>query len=432
MDMQQKELLAILQKEVVPALGCTGPTAVSYVAAEAATAVGGTPLKVEVKVDRHIGTKNSDVGIPGTSAVGLKMAAALGALVGDAAVGLNVLHNVTPQDEKKALAFSKSGAVTVEPDLETEILGLFMDCTVTTDKGIGRAVVVKTHTNLVYREANGKVQVDIPYDRVASMNETHDAMAHLKVEDFYRFATTAPLEDIQFLGDAIPMNKALAEATLSGKAKGAGFGVSMMKRCSQGDIIHKAEALTAAGAEARMIGYALPAMSCATSGNVGITASLPLISLAEDLGSSDEALMRALTLSFLMTICVKNRIGRVSSMCACVTAASQGIAAGAALLLGGDLACVDRAINNTLVNIFGVVCDGARVACALKLSSAAGIALECAMLAKDGVVTPANEGVVGKNADDSLNFMGDFAQHGLAGSDLALCKALYKKQQELD
>ena len=130
-----------------------------------------------------------------------------------------------------------------------------------------------------------------------------------------------------------------------------------------------------------------------------------------------------------MTICVKNRIGRVSSMCACVTAASQGIAAGAALLLGGDLACVDSAINNTLVNIFGVVCDGARVACALKLSSAAGIALECAMMAKDGAVTPANEGVVGKNADDSLNFMGDFAQHGLAGSDLALCRALYQKQQ---
>lgn len=430
MDMQQEELLEILRKEVVPALGCTGPTAVSYVAAEAATAVGGTPIKVEVKVDRHIGTKNSDVGIPGTSAVGLKMAAALGAFVGDAAAGLNVLHNVTPDDEKKALAFSKSGAVIVEPDLETEILGLFMDCTVTTDKGVGRAVVVKTHTNLVYREANGKVQVDIPYDRVASMSETHDTMAHLKVEDFYKFATTVPLEDIRFLYETIPMNEALAEASLSGKAKGAGFGISMMKHCAQGDIIRKAKALTAAGSETRMIGYSLPAMSCATSGNVGITASLPLISLAEDLGSSDEALLRALALSFLMTICVKNRIGRVSSMCACVTAASQGIAAGAALLLGGDLACVDRAINNTIVNIFGVVCDGARVACALKLSSAAGIALECAMMAKDGIVTPSNEGVVGKDADDSLNFMGDFAQHGLAGSDLALCKALYKKQQE--
>lgn len=429
MGMHQKELLAILQKEVVPALGCTGPTAVSYVAAEAATAVGGTPIKVEVKVDRHIGTKNSDVGIPGTSVVGLPMAAALGALAGDAAAGLNVLHNVTPADEKTALAFSKSGAVIVEPDLETEILGLFMDCTVTTDKGVGRAVVVKTHTNLVYREANGQVQVDIPYDRIASMNETHDAMAHYKVADFYDFATQIPLENIQFLSQAVDMNKALAAASLSGKAKGAGFGLSMMKRCEKGDVIRKAKALTAAGAETRMVGYSLPAMSCATSGNVGITASLPLISLAEDLGASEEALLRALALSFLMTICVKNRIGRVSSMCACVTAASQGIAAGAALLLGGDLACVDSAINNTLVNIFGVVCDGARVACALKLSSAAGIALECAMMAKDGAVTPANEGVVGKNADDSLNFMGDFAQHGLAGSDLALCRALYQKQQ---
>ena len=429
MGMHKKELLAILQKEVVPALGCTGPTAVSYVAAEAATAVGGTPIKVEVKVDRHIGTKNSDVGIPGTSVVGLPMAAALGALAGDAAAGLNVLHNVTPADEKTALAFSKSGAVIVEPDLETEILGLFMDCTVTTDKGVGRAVVVKTHTNLVYREANGQVQVDIPYDRIASMNETHDAMAHYKLADFYDFATQIPLENIQFLSQAVDMNKALAAASLSGKAKGAGFGLSMMKRCEKGDVIRKAKALTAAGAETRMVGYSLPAMSCATSGNVGITASLPLISLAEDLGASEEALLRALALSFLMTICVKNRIGRVSSMCACVTAASQGIAAGAALLLGGDLACVDSAINNTLVNIFGVVCDGARVACALKLSSAAGIALECAMMAKDGAVTPANEGVVGKNADDSLNFMGDFAQHGLAGSDLALCRALYQKQQ---
>ena len=186
----------ILQKEVAPALGCTGPTAVSYVAAEAASAVGGKPLKVAVKVDRHIGTKNSDVGIPGTAAVGLKMAAALGALVGDAAAGLEVLHKVTPESEKEALSFSQSGNVTVDVDLETDILGLFMDCTVTTDKGVGRAVVVKTHTNLVYREANGQVQVDIPYDRRASMNETHDEMASYRMADFYQYAVEMPLEDL--------------------------------------------------------------------------------------------------------------------------------------------------------------------------------------------------------------------------------------------
>lgn len=427
MNAKLSELHAILKKEVTPALGCTGPTAVSYAAAEAAAAVGGKPIKVEIKVDRHIGTKNSDVGIPGTTVVGLEMAAALGALAGDAAAGLEVLHNVTPESEKEALAFARSGSVIVDVDLETDILGLFMDCTVTTDQGVGRAVVVKTHTGLVYREANGKVQVDIPYDRRASMDEGRDPMAHYKLSDFYAYATEMPLEELLFLREAVSMNREIAQTVFDGRAKGAGFAASMMAR-AENSMIRKAKALTAAGSEARMEGFSLPVMSCATSGNVGLTASLPLISMAEDLAAGEEALLRALAMSFLTTICVKNRIGRVSSMCACVTAASQGIAAGASMLLGGDLACIGRAINNTVVNIFGVVCDGARLACALKLASAAGIAIECALMAKDGVMTPADQGIVAADADASLDFMGDFAQHGMAGSDLALCKALYKKQ----
>lgn len=427
MNAKLSELHAILKKEVTPALGCTGPTAVSYAAAEAATAVGGKPIKVEIKVDRHIGTKNSDVGIPGTTVVGLEMAAALGALAGDAAAGLEVLHNVTPESEKEALAFVRSGSVIVDVDLETDILGLFMDCTVTTDQGVGRAVVVKTHTGLVYREANGEVQVDIPYDRRASMDEGRDPMAHYKLADFYAYATEMPLEELLFLREAVSMNREIAQTVFDGRAKGAGFAASMMAR-AENSMIRKAKALTAAGSEARMEGFSLPVMSCATSGNVGLTASLPLISMAEDLDAGEEALLRALAMSFLTTICVKNRIGRVSSMCACVTAASQGIAAGASMLLGGDLACIGRAINNTVVNIFGVVCDGARLACALKLASAAGIAIECALMAKDGVMTPADQGIVAADADASLDFMGDFAQHGMAGSDLALCKALYKKQ----
>lgn len=427
MNAKLSELHAILKKEVTPALGCTGPTAVSYAAAEAAAAVGGKPIKVEIKVDRHIGTKNSDVGIPGTTVVGLEMAAALGALAGDAAAGLEVLHNVTPESEKEALAFVRSGSVIVDVDLETDILGLFMDCTVTTDQGVGRAVVVKTHTGLVYREANGEVQVDIPYDRRASMDEGRDPMAHYKLADFYAYATEMPLEELLFLREAVSMNREIAQTVFDGRAKGAGFAASMMAR-AENSMIRKAKALTAAGSEARMEGFSLPVMSCATSGNVGLTASLPLISMAEDLDAGEEALLRALAMSFLTTICVKNRIGRVSSMCACVTAASQGIAAGASMLLGGDLACIGRAINNTVVNIFGVVCDGARLACALKLASAAGIAIECALMAKDGVMTPADQGIVAADADASLDFMGDFAQHGMAGSDLALCKALYKKQ----
>ena len=203
MNKKFEKIDKILRKEVKPALGCTGPTAVSYVAAEAAAAVGGQVKKIEMTVDRHIGSKNSDVGIPGTKVVGLKMAAALGAIAGDAEAGLEVLHNVKPKDEKEALAFSKSGNVIINVDLETDILGLFMDCTVTTDKGIGRAVVVKTHTNLVYREANGVVQINIPYDRRASMNETHDAITEFCLKDLYEYATKVPYENLEWISEAI-------------------------------------------------------------------------------------------------------------------------------------------------------------------------------------------------------------------------------------
>ena len=423
MNEKWRELHEILKKEVVPALGCTGPTAVSYVAAEAATAVGGTPIKVEVKVDRHIGTKNSDVGIPGTTVVGLKMAAALGALVGDAAAGLEVLHNVTPEDEKRALEFAKSGNVTIDVDLETDILGLFMDCTVTTDKGVGRAVVVKTHTGLVYREANGVVQVDKPYDRRASMNETHDAMAHYGVKDFYEFATGIPLEEIAFLKEAVTMNKTIAQTIFDGTAKGAGFAVSMMKRADN-NMIRKAKALTSAGSEARMEGFSLPVMSCATSGNVGLTASLPLISMAEDLNASEEQLLRALAMSFLMTICVKNRIGRVSSMCACVTAASQGVAAGASMLLGGDLACIDRAINNTVVNIFGVVCDGAKASCAGKIALAVDNGILGYEMYQEGQQFVGGDGIVKKGVENMIASVGRLGRDGMAETDKEILRIM--------
>ena len=428
MQKQYSDFLEILKKEVTPALGCT-VTSIAYAAAEAASAVGGTPKKVHIIMDRHQGTKGCDVGIPNTSLTGVEILAAIGAIAGDAEAKLNVLHNVTPEDEAAARQFVLDGNVQIDIDFETRILGLFMDCTVETDKGIGRSVIVKTHTNLVRKEANGKVLVDIPYDRIGSMDETHDPMASYTIGEFYSFATEVPVEELYFLREAVTMNNELADSIFTGEAVGAGFALSMMKRCN-GDMIKKAKARTAAGSEARMSGFSKPAMSCATSGNVGITASLPLISLAEDLGASEEQLLRALAMSFLTTICVKNRIGRVSSMCACVVAASQGIAAGACMLMGGDLEAINRAANTTAINVFGVVCDGARLACAMKLASAAGTAIESAQIAMDGCQTPPGQGVCGIDADDTINFMGSFAQNGMKDSDLELCKALYAKREK--
>ena len=301
MNENQKQLLKILQEEVQPALGCTGPTVFSYVAAEARDAVGGTPKKIIIRGDKDKCAKENDVGIPGTNALGVKMGAALGAFAGDPAAKLEVLHSVTPELERAAYEFTASGNVILEPDWDTPLIGIYVDITVETDRGVGRAIVIKNHVNLVYKSANGKAIISRPFDRTASIaEESNDFIAGCKIRDMYDFAVNTPIEYLLFLRDAVTMNKKLAEAALNGEL-GKTFASSMLKRDGSG-MINRAKALTAAAAEARMVGYNLPAMACATSGNVGITASLPISSLAETMGKSEEEALRALAFSFLLTI----------------------------------------------------------------------------------------------------------------------------------
>ena len=427
MDRQHELLLAVLKDEVQPALGCTGPTVFSYVAAEARDAVGGIPRRIIIKADKDKCAKENDVGIPGTQVLGVKMAAALGAFAGDPKAKLEVLHSVTPEMEKAAYDFTNSGNVILEPDWETPLIGIYVDITVETDMGVGRAIVVRMHTNLVYKSANGKVIHEKPFNRIESIKEEkNDYIAGCKIRDMYDFALNVPLDELNFLYESVRMNKKLAGVVLNGEL-GSAFALSMLSRGKK-DFIYQAKALTAAAAEARMVGYNLPAMSCATSGNVGITASLPIISIAETLEKKEEDMLRALAFSFLLTILGKNRIGRQSAMCACMVTASLGVAGAATMLLGGNLKQIEMSINNTIVNVFGVVCDGARRACALKLSSAVGIALEGVLLALDGITVDSGEGVCRNSADESINFIGRHAKEGMLESDMILCKLLLGEQ----
>jgi L-cysteine desulfidase len=425
--MQHELLLSVLKDEVQPALGCTGPIVFSYVAAEARDAVGGIPRRIIIKADKDKCAKENDVGIPGTQYLGVKMAAALGAFAGDPKAKLEVLHSVTPNMEQAAYEFCISGNVVLEPDWETPLIGIYVDITVETDKGVGRAIVVKTHTNLVHKSANGKVIFEKPFNRLESIKEEkNDFISNCKISDMYDFALNIPVEELTFLYESVSMNIKLAEVVLNGEL-GPTYALSMLSRGRE-DMIQRAKALTAAAAEARMVGYNLPAMSCATSGNVGITASLPIISVAETLGKKEEDILRALAFSFLLTILGKNRIGRQSAMCACMVTASLGVAGAVTMLLGGNLKQIEMSINNTIVNVFGVVCDGARRACALKLSSAVGIALEGALLAMDGITTNSGEGVCRNSADESIDFMGRHAKEGMLESDMILCKLLLGEQ----
>lgn len=424
-----KELVEILKKEVVPALGCSGPTAISYVVSVARAAVGGIPKSVKLKIDRGLCSKNDDVGIPGTDQLGVDMAAALGAICGDSTAGLNVLRNVTPADELKARSFAKT-SVSIEPDWDFPAIRVYADATVETDKGVGRAVISRTHTNVILIEANGVTVFKAAVTGTEKApDEGKDPIRKYSIKDFYDFASNIPLESIAFLQEAFDLNTKLAEYDLNDETS-IGLG-RFFKKISGNPAVIKAKTLTAAAATARMSGKELPAMSCATSGNVGITASLPLVAVAEVYKKDKEILLRSLALSYLLTIYIKSHIGRASAMCACVVGASSGIAAGTTFLLGGTLAQVEMAIQNTVPNFFGVLCDGARVACALKLSTAVGAAIECAYFALDNVVLPANQGVLGKTADESLAFLGRMGKEGMLETDKALCKSMYGKNHAL-
>lgn len=428
MDKEQfQQMNRLLKSESMPAFGCTGPIAVAYAAAEARSAIGGVPRKITVFMDKDMCTKNSDVGIPGTAFKGQKMAASLGAFAGDASKKLEVLNSVAPEDEAKARAFVAQGNVTIDVDWETEILGVYIDVTVETDLGVGRAIVAKRHDQLVFQSANGQVLIDIGFDRCAGLDESQDDITQYSLMDLYTFVTQCDVVNLYWLRDALRLNQALADIALAGKA-GVGIGKTL-RDLSGGDLTRRAKAAAAAGIEGRMSGTDLPAMSCAGSGNAGITGALAIRSLAQDLERDEEAYLRALALCYFTTCLGKNRIGRHSAMCACAVVASCGVAAGAALLMGGDYEQVSMAINNTVLNVFGIVCDGARNGCAMKVSSAAGIAIEGALLAMRGVGTPANEGVTCSDGEKTINFMGSFAKEGMRYMDMYLCKALYAKQE---
>lgn len=420
-------LSAILRKEVAPALGCTAPTAVSYTVSAAREAVGGQPKSVTVWVDKDTYKNSVSVGIPGISKQGLVIAAALGAINGDAKAGLEVLKNIKPGDESRAENFAReSTEVNIKWDYEP--VGLFIEAFVETDRGTGHAVVLKTHTNLILQEANGEVLYQAPaQDQEKPIDYSSDPIRAHTVKDFFDFSREVDIKAIEFLNEAVEMNRKLALAGLD-KNVGAGFGAAFDS--FEGDLVYlKAKALTAAASDARMAGKDLAAMSCASSGNVGITASLPLVVMSEALKKTNDELLRAICLSFLVTIYLKSHIGRLSAMCARAIAAGLGVTAGSVYLLGGGYRRIEMAIHNVVGSIGGVICDGAKLGCALKLSTAVGVAIESAYLAMKQVAIPDRDGIVFETADETIAAVGKIAVKGMLDTDKVICQLIIDREQ---
>ena len=442
--MEYRAILDLIHREVKPALGCTEPIAVALAVAKAVEIImencpcgEGWRLRADYRIDVAVSgniLKNGmGVGIPGTGMVGLPVAAALGAVCGRSAQGLEVLSGLTPSavERAKALVADKKVTISVAP---TDRL-LYVKATVTVDGGAHASAEVDPHAYAIIEDDHDKIVETSFADKILMSSESGAAAAEhvspaydLTVKDICEFASSASYKDIEFILDDRKLNLALAIEGLHGD-----FGLNVgrtirenQKEVFGDDFMSYAMGLTAAASDARMAGSTLPALSNSGSGNQGITVSMPVIAYSLKYGVEDERLARALILSNLVAIHIKHYLGKLSALCGCVVA-STGSACGIVYLQGGGYGEICAAIKNMAGNITGMVCDGAKVGCAMKVASGVSCAVQSAVLALRGTCIPSTDGIIEDDVEKTIRNIGAIGSAGMKVTDkmildIMLCK----------
>jgi len=419
----------LLRREVVPALGCTDPVAIALAAAKSREALGREPERIEVLLSRNMLKNAMAVGIPGTGASGIDLAAALGAFGGDPDAGLRVLAGIRAGTVEAARAFTAAGKVRVSLAATDQVL--FIEVATSAGVDSARAVITGDYANVTLVEHNGIVLSASGHNGPDGDDTLVPASGVLSVKAIWDFALGAPLADIAFLLDAAAMNTALSQEGLSvdyGLKVGRTLMASVGKGFLSGDAASLAAIETAAAIDARMTGSTLPAMTNSGSGNQGITATMPLVVFARELGASEDRLVRALVISHLVSIHIRQHWDRLSAMCGTIAAAT-GAACGIIYMMGGDYAGISRGIANMAGDLSGMVCDGAKPGCALKASSAVGAAVRAAMLAVSGIGAGGNEGIVDDDVEKVIDNLGRLSSQGMRQADAMILDMMLAKQR---
>ena len=431
MTARESEIIELLQKEVKPALGCTEPIAVALAVAKAMEIIeeknsaddpqwrfrAGYNLKVEVS--GNILKNGMGVGIPGTGMVGLHIAAALGAVCGKSAYGLEVLHDLDERSIARAKELVESKSVIVGVADTGHKLYVKASVEVTGDH-CASAVIEDDHDRIIETCYDGTVLSCGRSTEAVVMTEQKNTLDYnLTVKEIFEFAKTVSYDDIQFILESKTLNLALAEEGMKGSyglKVGYFISHSANREVFGGDFLSYAMSMTAAASDARMAGCTLAAMSNSGSGNQGITVTMPVIAYSLKYGTSDEALARALVLSHLIAIHIKGYLGKLSALCGCVIA-STGAACGLVYLRGGDYEQVCSAIKNMVGNITGMVCDGAKVGCAMKVASGVSCALQSAVLAREGICISEHDGIIEKDIEKTIQNLGRIGSVGMQNTD---------------
>ncbi|MGF1790998.1 L-serine ammonia-lyase, iron-sulfur-dependent, subunit alpha [Photobacterium profundum] len=417
----------VVKREVVPALGCTEPVSVALAAAIAVEKLNGTVEKITALVSPNLMKNGMGVGVPGTGMVGLPIAAAVGAIAGEAKAQLEVLKNITPEDVAHAKTLIDAGNVHVGVADVNNIL--YAKVTVTSGDEFIAVTIADSHTHVMAIEENGITTYIAEPANTATTTKKVNPFEGALLEDIYDFALNAPLEDIRFIEHASELNDALSEEGLTGKYGlqiGATFQRNVDRGLLSGGLLTDVLRRTAAASDARMDGAMKPAMSNSGSGNQGIAATMPVVVVADFLKVDKEKTIRALMLSHLTAIYIKSHQNKLSALCGATTA-SMGAVAGMTWLLGGDLNKINNAICSMIGDIAGIICDGAKTSCAMKVSSSAGSAVKSALMALDGIHVTGNEGIVADNADASIRNLSALANGSMTQTDVQILDIMVNK-----
>lgn len=411
-----QHLIDVIHKEVQPALGCTEPIAIALAAAHAGRLLGEAPTHIDVAVSDNLYKNAMGVFVPGTGRIGLPIAAAVGAIGGDADAGLEVLAGATPEHVAQAVKLIDAGEINVTRAVTNEFI--YVHLMARSANHDAEVMIIGSHTGVTLLKKDGVVILE----KKLGIQNTEEGS---KIEGFdvdlrtvYDFAMQADFADIEFILEARTLNVALAQEGLDHEY-GLQLGRTIAKQIEEGflspDLLNTISAFTSAASDARMGGASLPAMSNYGSGNQGITATLPVVKMAEFLKSSDEALARALILSHLGAIYIKSHYPPLSAFCG-NTATSAAVAMALVYLKGGtyDQACM--AINNVISDTAGMVCDGAKSTCAMKVHTSAQAAFKATLLALSGIGV-AGQGIISANVEETIDNLGQMVTNGMRQTD---------------
>ncbi|WP_303208200.1 L-cysteine desulfidase family protein [Bacteroides oleiciplenus] len=414
-ELERKRIIDLIHQEVVPAIGCTEPIAVALCVAKATETLGIRPENINVLLSANILKNAMGVGIPGTGMIGLPIAIALGALIGKSEYQLEVLKDSTPDavEEGKRFIEEKRIHISLKENIEEK---LYIEICCEAGGNRATAVIAGGHTTFIYIERNGEVLLQKQH---TVGNEEEEETVELTLRKVYDFALNAPLDEISFILETARLNKVAAERSFEGE-----YGHCLGK-ILRGTYEHKVMgdsvfshilSYTSGACDARMAGAMIPVMSNSGSGNQGISATLPVLVYAEENGKSEEELIRALMLSHLTVIYIKQSLGRLSALCGCVVAAT-GSSCGITWLMGGSYEQVSYAVQNMIANLTGMICDGAKPSCALKVTTGVSTAVLSAIMAMENRCVTSVEGIIDEDVDQSIRNLTKIGSQGMNETD---------------